>query len=175
MLVSSFNTDDSIIKGLPDDLDKETIVFSKMNYINETWTAWYDKEDLSYRQKDIESSWNDCVNRLKQYPFKYIIVDAKMTFCGKYAKTEMKLAEGEKNPEVDKAKYSFEYLPEYLYEDMGPPMWKPRLLAILDHTDGKYYSLRTQKKAITNVNSAATTDREMKKLIAEVRKKYKIK
>ncbi|MCC7301505.1 MAG: hypothetical protein IT233_02585 [Bacteroidia bacterium] len=68
VVFTSFNSSD-IKTEIPDDLDREKIIFSKgalMN-ANKIWAYKEYKDELNFAYKK-------CINELKKYPFKYLTV-----------------------------------------------------------------------------------------------------
>jgi len=68
--------DGDMVKGIPEDLDKEIILLSKKQLI-EVDPDSYDKDPD--QKKLIDTSFEKCKEEMKAYPFPYAIVDATLT------------------------------------------------------------------------------------------------
>lgn len=68
--------DSETVKGIPEDLDKETILLSKRQLIDVDPDG-YDKDPD--QKKLIDATFEKCKEEIKTYPFQYTIVAATLT------------------------------------------------------------------------------------------------
>lgn len=131
-------------KGLPDDLDKNVIVFDKKKYISQVFN-----HDILHPE-DIDKHWKKCLKALEDYPFTYIILDEK-----------------DQDPLANDAKYIFRFYPDVIskYE-----VSNDRILTLQEKTTLKHYGLKEQRD---HGNSKADYSYlEMRYFVKEVKKIY---